>query len=298
MTLRIGTRTSPLATVQAGSVRAALAAVGEETEIVPITTSGDEGADPAGSPQGLKGLWIDRICDALREGRIDMAVHSAKDLPADLGDDLVIGAVPRRLDPRDVLVTRTDDLRLDRQTSVGTSSIRRAAQLRAAAPGIEVRELRGNVETRLRKLFEGAIGAAVLAAAGIQRLGLQPAYSRPLEPGEMLPAPGQGAIAVQCRTDDRGLRAKLSLIDHAPSHAAVDAERELMLRFEGGCALPLGALARERDGRIELVAVIASPTGSRLARAAVRAPSPFEAAEAAQKELLREGAGEILAAMR
>jgi hydroxymethylbilane synthase len=298
VTLRIGTRTSQLAIVQAEAVRAALAEVGEEAEIVPMTTSGDEGADPADSSQGLKGLWIDSILDALREGRIDLAVHSAKDLPADMGDDLVIGAVPRRADPRDVLVSRTEDLRLGKQANVGTSSIRRAAQLRAASPGIEIRELRGNVDTRLRKLFEGAVGAAVLAAAGIRRLGLEPAYSRPLEPEEMLPAPGQGAIAVQCRTDDRALRAKLSLIDHAPSHAAVDAERELMLRFEGGCALPLGALARERHGKVELVAVIASPTGSRLARAAVRAESPLDAAEAAQKELLREGANDILAAMR
>lgn len=298
MTLRIGTRRSPLAIVQAEIVRASLAEVGVDAELVPMTTSGDEGADPTGAEQGLKGLWIDTILAALREGRLDLAVHSAKDLPADVGDDLVIGAVPRRADPRDVLITRTADMSLDGHVNVGTSSVRRAAQLRAAYPGVEIRELRGNVETRLRKLFEGAFQATVLAAAAIQRLGLEPAYSRPMEPQEMLPAPGQGALAVQCRTDDRGLRAKLGLIDHAPSHVALDAERELMRRFGGGCALPLGALARERDGRVEMVAVVASPTGSRLARAAVRAASAGQAAAAAEQELARAGAGDILAALR
>lgn len=298
MTLRIGTRRSPLAIVQAEIVRASLAEVGVDAELVPMTTSGDEGADAAGAEQGLKGLWIDTILAALREGRLDLAVHSAKDLPADVGDDLVIGAVPRRADPRDVLITRTADVSLDGHVNVGTSSVRRAAQLRAAYPGVEIRELRGNVETRLRKLFEGAFQATVLAAAAIQRLGLEPAYSRPMEPQEMLPAPGQGALAVQCRTDDRGLRAKLGLIDHAPSHVALDAERELMRRFGGGCALPLGALARERDGKVEMVAVVASPTGSRLARAAVRAASAGQAAAAAEQELAREGAGDILAALR
>jgi hydroxymethylbilane synthase len=298
VTLRIGTRRSPLALVQAEMVRAALADVGVDSEIVPMTTSGDEGADTAMSEQGLKGLWIDTILAALREGRLDLAVHSAKDLPADVGDDLVIGAVPPRADPRDVLITRTADMTLGEHVSVGTSSVRRAAQLRAAYPGVEIRELRGNVGTRLRKLFEGACQATVLAAAAIDRLGLDPAYSRPLGPEEMLPAPGQGALAVQCRTDDRSMRAKLGLIDHAPSHVALDAERELMRRFGGGCALPLGALAREREGKVEMVAVVASPTGSRLARAAVRAASAGQAAAAAEQELAREGAGDILAALR
>ena len=298
MTLRIGTRRSPLALVQAEMVRAALANVGVDSEIVPMTTSGDEGADTAMSEQGLKGLWIDTILAALREGRLDLAVHSAKDLPADVGDDLVIGAVPPRADPRDVLITRTADMTLGEHVSVGTSSVRRAAQLRAAYPGVEIRELRGNVGTRLRKLFEGACQATVLAAAAIDRLGLDPAYSRPLGPEEMLPAPGQGALAVQCRTDDRSMRAKLGLIDHAPSHVALDAERELMRRFGGGCALPLGALARERAGKVEMVAVVVSPTGSRVARAAVRAASAGQAAAAAEQELAREGAGDILAALR
>jgi hydroxymethylbilane synthase len=298
VTLRIGTRRSPLALVQAEMVRAALADVGVDSEIVPMTTSGDEGADTAMSEQGLKGLWIDTILAALREGRLDLAVHSAKDLPADVGDDLVIGAVPPRADPRDVLITRTADMTLGEHVSVGTSSVRRAAQLRAAYPGVEIRELRGNVGTRLRKLFEGACQATVLAAAAIDRLGLDPAYSRPLGPEEMLPAPGQGALAVQCRTDDRSMRAKLGLIDHAPSHVALDAERELMRRFGGGCALPLGALAREREGKVEMVAVVVSPTGSRVARAAVRAASAGQAAAAAEQELAREGAGDILAALR
>lgn len=261
-----------------------------------MITSGDEGVEPEGSPQGLKGLWIDTILDGLRHGRIDIAVHSAKDLPAADDVGLVIAAVPKRADPRDVLVTRTADLDLDGHIAIGTSSVRRAAQLLAAHPDIEIRPMRGNVDTRLRKLFEGAVSATVLAAAGLARLGLEPTHSRTLGPDEMIPAPGQGCLAVQCREDDRGTRAKLSVLDHPASHQAFDAERALMARLGGGCALPLGALAREKDQRIELVGVVCSPDGRRVARGGARAPTPEDAADAVERVLREQGAGDILAA--
>jgi len=297
VTLRIGSRRSPLAIAQAELVRRALADAGAGSEIVAMTTSGDEGTERATAPQGLKGLWIDTILAALRDGEIDLAVHSAKDLPAEDEAGLLIAAVPRRADPRDVLVTRSADIELGPGTVVGTSSVRRAALLLAAHPGIEIREFRGNVDTRLRRLFEGAVQATVLAAAGLERLGVEPRNVRPLEPEEMIPAPGQGALAVQCRTEDRSTRAQLTLLDHPPSHQALDTERALMRRIGGGCALPLGALARERGGNLELVAVVAAPDGSRVVRAAVRASTPEGAAEAAHRLLLDEGAGEILAAL-
>lgn len=295
--LRIGSRRSPLALAQAELVRSALAAAGTESSIVPMATSGDEGAAAAGAPQGMKGLWIDTILAALENGELDLAVHSAKDLPAADEEGTVIAAVPQRADPRDVLVTRTEAVELGDGTTVGTSSVRRAAQLRAAFPGTQIRDLRGNVDTRLRKLFEGGVDATVLAAAGLHRLGVAPTHARPFGPDEMIPAPGQGCLAVQCRADDRVTRARLTLLDHPPSHAALDAERSLMRRLGGGCALPLGALARERDGRIELVAVVVAPDGTRLARAAVRASDPEEAAGGAARQLRDAGATEILAAL-
>lgn len=298
MTLRIGTRRSALALAQAELIRAALGTTGTDAEIVPMATSGDLGdRDPRGSPQGLKGLWVDTITTSLLRGEIDLAVHSAKDLPAAHDEGLVLGAVPRRADPRDVLVTRAGDVELGPGVVVGTSSLRRSALLRAAYPGVEIRDFRGNVDTRLRKLFEGSVQATVLAAAGLDRLGIDAGHVRALGPDEMIPAPGQGALAVECRADDRPTRARLSLLDHPASHAALDAERALMRRLGGGCALPLGALARDRDGRIDLVAVVASPDGARVARAAVRAPDPERAAEAAARRLVEEGASEILAAI-
>lgn len=299
MTLRIGTRRSALALAQAELVRSALEESGASAEIVPMTTTGDQGGtDGAASSQGLKGLWVDTISSALRRGELDLAVHSAKDLPAADEDELVVAAVPRRADPRDVLVTRTADVELGPGTSVGTSSVRRAALLRAAHPGIEIRELRGNVDTRLRRLFEGAVQATVLAAAGLERLGVEAANMRALGPEEMIPAPGQGSLALQCRKEDRSTRAHLTMLDHPASHRALEAERALMRRLGGGCALPLGALARERDDKIELVAVVVSPDGARLARAAVRAPGPEAAAEGAEQQLIEGGASEILAALR
>lgn len=294
-TLRIGTRASRLAVVQAEAVAGLLHARGVQTELITMTTSGDEGVTAADSPTGLKGLWIDTIFEGLRAGSIDLAVHSAKDLPAEDEPDLVIGAVPERSDPKDLLLWREGgDGELRPGTVVGTSSLRRRAQLLAAYPQIEVRELRGNVDTRLRKLEEGEVDAAVLAAAGLERLGIEPAFVRTLGVDEMLPAPGQGALAVQCRADARDVHAVLMLLDHRASRLAFETERALTRQIGGGCALPLGALAAVKTDAIRLAAVVASPDGTDVVRAAAEAEDPERAATIVARTLRDRGAQRIL----
>ncbi len=295
MTLRIGTRRSALALAQADEVRRRLAEHGVDSELVPMSTSGDEGAPSSDVPAGLKGLFVDTILDALERDEIDVAVHSAKDLPADDEDGVVIAAVPERADPADVLILRQPTL--PPGAVIGTSSIRRRAQLLRAFPGVTVEDLRGNVDTRLRKVTDGVVDAAVLAAAGLSRLGVEPAHSAPLSLEVMVPAPGQGALAIQARDDDMPTLTALEPLDHAPSRSALEAERSLMWRLGGGCALPLGALATVVGSRIELLALVISPDGMRIARAAVVSDSPESAASAATKELIADGAEAILEAL-
>lgn len=292
MTLRIGTRRSPLALAQAEEIRLRLSEHGVDSEIVPMSTSGDEGAPSADAPGGLKGLFVDTILDALEREEIDVAVHSAKDLPAEDDEGLVIAAVPPRADPADVLVLRDATLRTG--AVIGTSSIRRRAQLLRAFPGVTVNDLRGNVDTRLRKVTEGVVDAAVLALAGLTRLGVTPPHSAPLGLDVMVPAPGQGALALQAREDDLPTLTALASLDHAESRTALEAERSLMWRLGGSCALPLGALATVDGARIEMLAVVISPDGSRVARVEVVSDSPEGAAALATKELIAEGAEEIL----
>ena len=296
-TVRIGTRRSALATAQAELVAQLLKSQGLGSEIVVITTSGDEGATASASPQGLKGLWIDRIVDALRHGEVDIAVHSAKDLPAEDDEDIVIGAVPWRAEPNDVLVLR-DAADVKPGMVVGTSSIRRKAQLLAAFPGVGVTDLRGNVDTRLRKLARGEVDAAVLAAAGLFRLGIEPPHVRPLSVQEMVPAPGQGALAIQCRTDDRITHARLNPLDHRATHLALDAERALMRRIGGGCALPLGGIAAVRGDTIRLVGLVAATDGTKLLRAGAESDDPERAASVVAERLVVDGADRILAEVR
>jgi hydroxymethylbilane synthase len=292
-TLRICTRRSPLAVAQAQEVASRLAAHGVGSELVQMRTSGDEGATPDASPQGLKGLWIDTILDALEAGEIDLAVHSAKDLPAEEDDGFVIGAVPQRADHRDVLITRSE--RLKPTAVIGTSSLRRRAQLLAAFPGLTVAPLRGNVDTRLRKLADGEVDAAVLAAAGLSRLGIEPEHARPLEAAEMVPAPGQGCLALQCRDDDERTLEALGPLDDRVSHLALDAERSLMWRLGGGCSLPMGAFATVDGEAVRLVAMIATPDGDRVIRVDETAGTPEDVAGLAARALIAAGAEEILA---
>jgi hydroxymethylbilane synthase len=292
--LRIGTRRSALALAQAEEVRSRLAEHGTDAELVPMTTSGDEGTTSAvDAPQGAKGLWIDAILEALERGLIDLAVHSAKDLPADDGEGVVIAAVPERLDASDVLITRGAGLA--NGATIGTSSIRRRAQLLAADPSLTIVELHGNVDTRLRRVAEGDLDAVVLAAAGLSRLGVRPPHVRRLTIDEMVPAPGQGCLAVQARDDDEESIAALARVDHRSSHLALDAERSLMWRLAGGCSLPLGAHATvEPTGRVAMVAIVVSPDGARAARVSVDGENAEAAAARAAKDLIDAGAEAIL----
>ena len=295
--LRVGTRRSPLALAQAQIVCTALASNGVTTEIVPMTTSGDEGAAAAGAPQGLKGLWIDTILDALDSGQIDLAVHSAKDLPAEDEDGFVIAAVPPRLHPFDVLITREPTLAPG--AVVGTSSLRRRAQLLAAFPGLKLTELRGNVDTRLRKLADGEVDATVLAEAGLARLGVTPPHARTLTLEQMVPAPGQGSLAVQCRDDDDAAIDALTPLDHPPSHRTFDVERSLMWRVGGGCALPLGAFAEiTSTGQVRLTALVATADGDRVIRVEEEGVDGEAVAGQAARALIEGGAEEILAEVR
>ena len=296
MTLRIGTRGSRLALAQAREVADALSVSGVETELVTITTAGDRGADPASDPAGVKGLFVTEIVRALLDEEIDLAVHSAKDLPADDDEGVVIAAVPERSSALDVLVTRDGDL--PPGARVGTSSIRRQAQVFRWRPDVLVKDLRGNVDTRLRKLEEGETDALIIAAAGLLRLGVVPEHVAPMSLAEMVPAPGQGCLAVQARAWDDTTIQTLSALDHAPSRIALETERGLMARLGGGCALPLGAFAEPNPRGVQMLAIALSPDGSRIARTEVDGATPEEVAELAALDLMAGGADEILGLVR
>lgn len=291
--MRIGTRRSRLALAQAREVTDRLAALGIEAELVPMTTSGDRGGDPASSPAGVKGLFVAEIVRALQDGDVDLAVHSAKDLPSEDPEGIVVAAVPERAAPFDVLVTREEAI--GPGAVVGTSSLRRRAQLARSRPELRVVDLRGNVDTRLAKLERGDVDALVLASAGLSRLGVSPEHAMPLPLDEMVPAPGQGALAVQARADDGQTLEVLGRLDDVRSRTAFEAERGLVARMGGGCALPLGAYAEQREGGVRLLAVVVRPDGSDLAWAQAEAPSPAEVAEEVASTLLLGGGGDILA---
>jgi hydroxymethylbilane synthase len=282
-----------LALAQAGEVAERLARAGVESEVVPMATSGDRGERAAPSSAGVKGLFVAEIVRALQDGEVDLAVHSAKDLPAADDEGVAVAAVPPRADPFDLLVTRDPTLR--EGALVGTSSLRRRAQLIALRPELRLVEIRGNVDRRLRKLEDGEVDGVVLAAAGIARLGVTAPSSEVLP---IVPAPGQGCLAVQVRADDAATRDAAAWLDDPDSRVAFEAERAVMARLGGGCALPLGALATVTGDTVRLVALVATPDGSRIVRAESEAATPEGAAEAASAELLAGGAGEILAHVR
>ena len=296
MKLRIGTRGSRLALAQSREVADAISASGVETELVTVTTAGDRGADPASDPAGVKGLFVTEIVRALLDGEVDLAVHSAKDLPADDTDGVVIAGVPERASALDVLVTRDGDLRPGAR--VGTSSIRRRAQVFRLRPDVIVEDLRGNVDTRLRKLGDGEVDALIIAGAGLLRLGVVPEHAAPMSLAEMVPAPGQGCLAVQARASDGATIEVLSALDHAASRMALEAERGLMARLGGGCALPLGAFAESVPRGVKLLAIALSPDGSRIVRTEVDGATPDEVAELAALDLSAGGADEILGLVR
>ena len=296
MKLRIGTRGSRLALAQSREVADAITASGVETELLTITTAGDRGADPASDPAGVKGLFVTEIVRALLDGEVDLAVHSAKDLPAVDTEGVVIAGVPERASALDVLVTRDGDLRP--WARVGTSSVRRRAQVFRLRPDVIVEDLRGNVDTRLRKLGDGEVDALIIAGAGLLRLGVVPEHAAPMSLAEMVPAPGQGCLAVQARASDDATIEVLSALDHAASRMALEAERGLMARLGGGCALPLGAFAESVPRGVRLLAVALSPDGSRIVRTEVDGETPEEVAELAALDLSAGGADEILGLVR
>ena len=292
MTLRIGTRASRLALAQAEEVAYHLALLGVESRQVPMRTSGDRGAAVGGSKAGVKGLFVAEIVQALQRGEVDLAVHSAKDLPAEDPAGVVVGAVPERNAPFDVLVSRKAEL--SGGATVGTSSVRRQAQLRRSRPELHVQDIRGNVDTRLAKLGRAEVDGLVLGAAGLARLGITPRHSTPFPMDEMVPAPGQGALAVQIRADDDRTRSVVERLDHPRSRTAFEAERRLVTILGGGCALPLGAYAEERAEGVRLLGVVIRPDGSDFLWAQAEASSAEEVAGAVAETLLAAGARRIL----
>jgi hydroxymethylbilane synthase len=268
--VRIGTRGSPLALRQAEEVAAGLrwAWPRLEIELVPIRTSGDRLSTAHLADVGGKGLFVQEIDEALREGRVDLAVHSLKDLPAERPKGLVLAAFPRRQDPRDVLIgstaTRIESLRPGAR--VGTSSLRRSVQLLARRPDVIAAPIRGNVDTRLRKLREGDYDALILAAAGLHRLGLLDATATLLDPGEMLPAAGQGILGVEGREDDSATLARANVLTDAETRTAALAERAFLEAIGGTCTTPLAAYARRAGTGLRLDVFVATPDGRRVLR--------------------------------
>ena len=302
--LVIATRKSRLALWQAGHVRARLAEHYPQcrVELLPLSTRGDELLDATLANAGGKGLFVKELEAALAEGRADVAVHSMKDVPVDLPPGFVLAAITQREDPRDAFVSNdfASFAGLPTGAVVGTSSLRRAAQIAARHPRLELRPLRGNVDTRLAKLDRGEYAAIVLAAAGLLRLGLAARIRTLLEVEESLPAAGQGALGIECRADRADLVAALAPLAHAATADCVRAERAVNRALGGNCTIPLGAYASlDREGILRLRALVAAPDGRRAAHAEASAPAAeAEALGAAVAEQLRErGAIEILAAL-
>lgn len=301
--IRVGTRGSPLALRQAELVKARLEAVmpAGRVEIVPIKTSGDRLARVALADFGGKGLFVKEIEEALFEGRVDLAVHSLKDLPAGREPRLCLAAFLPREDPRDVFVSRSGGGISDLQAGavVGTSSLRRRALLLHRRPDLRVEPIRGNLDTRLRKLQEGPYEAVVVAAAGLRRLGLSAGHAHLLPPEEFVPAAGQGILAVQCRTGDRPLLELLSGLDHTETRWQAHAERAFLQHMGASCHTPVAAHARLQGGELSLVGLVASPDGQRILRSEVQGAP--EAAELLGQKLAEDlnsrGGAELLREM-
>ena len=296
--LVIGSRGSQLALWQAHWVEARLKSLGFETRIEIIKTTGDKIQGVPLAQVGSKGLFTKEIEEALLAGTIDLAVHSLKDLPTELPDGLTLCAIPEREDPRDALVGKTLD-ELAAGARVGTSSLRRSAQLRHSRPDLVVESIRGNVDTRLRKLDEGQYDAILLACAGLRRLGWADRICQVMDPEVMCPAVGQGALGIETRPVGDGFEACLAL-DHVGTRRAVLAERAVLGALGGGCQVPIGAHARLVEGSLSVMAIVIMPDGSDVVRE--RLDGPVEDAEAIGLEvaarLLKSGAGRILESVK
>jgi len=304
-TIRVATRASALAMIQTRAVAAAIEAQGCAAEIVSVTTRGDRDATHSIASIGTDGVFVKELESALLERRADVAVHSMKDLPTDMSPRLRIGAVLPREDARDVLISRSNaygDLRaLPPGAVVGTSSIRRRAIVLLMRPDARPRELRGNVDTRVRKVLDGQYDAAILALAGMKRLGLLDAVGggSPIPLDEMVPAVGQGAVCAQCRDDDTAVVEILASFDDAASALETRLERAVLRRMGGGCLVPIGAHASVRDGSFALDAIIASADGASVVKRRLRGAFSTEAAatelaERVADEMLDAGGRELV----
>jgi len=296
----IGTRGSKLALWQAEWVRSELLArfPGMSVELAVIKTQGDKILDVPLAQVGGKGLFVKEIEEALRNGRVDIAVHSMKDMPADISEGLAVGAVPERESPADVLISR-DGQRLAELASgsaIGTSSLRRGAQLRHARPDLRIVPLRGNLDTRLRKLQTEGLAAVVLAAAGLRRLGLEDRITEHLDPDLMLPAVGQGALCIEIRASDRRIAPLVAGLDHPDTHAAITGERTFLRRLGGSCQVPIAGYGRVDGRRFALTGLVAEIDGSALIRQHLSGPARDAAALGVElaEMLLARGADRIL----
>jgi hydroxymethylbilane synthase len=297
--LVIATRRSRLALWQAEHIKARLEKLhpGLKVDLLPLTTRGDELIDRRLDQAGGKGLFVKELESAMAEGRADLAVHSIKDVPADLPPGFALAAITAREDPRDVFVSK--DFRhlreMPRGASVGTSSLRRSAQIAERFPQLEARLLRGNVDTRIAKLDRGEYHAIVLAAAGLTRLGLAARITARLEVEEMLPAPGQGALGIECLAGRAEVAALLAPLADPATTICVRAERAVSRALGGSCTLPLAAYAQLIHNEIRLRALVASADGKRVLRCELRGDSdPQALGERAAQELRRQGADEVL----
>lgn len=301
--LRIGTRASLLAVTQSTWVKTQIeqAHPGTRVELVKITTKGDRILDVPLAKVGGKGLFVKEIEDALLAGEVDLAVHSMKDVPTELPEGLHIGVIPVRETPYDAFLSKTCTTLADlpQGATIGTSSLRRKSQLMALRPDLDIVDLRGNIDTRLRKLDEGVYDAIILAGAGLRRLHLEHRITALLEPTQMLPAISQGALGIELRQDDTELADGLRFLHHGETAVAVEAERAFLLRLEGGCQVPIAAHATLDSGSVTLTGLIASVDGRQILKEATTGPAEQAARLGAQlaQTLLDRGGKAILDAV-
>jgi len=297
--LRIGSRGSQLALWQANHISGLLRQRGHQVEIEIVKTTGDKITDVALANVGTKGMFTKEIEEALAEGRVDLAVHSLKDLPTSVPPGFEIAAITKRENPRDVFCSSkyaTID-QLPRGARVGTSSLRRQAQLKVLRPDLKIHPLRGNVDTRLRKLEAGEFDAVILAAAGLNRLGKTELVKQIIPPEIMCPAAGQGALGIEIRAGDSATRQHLTFLDDLAARATTSCERALLNKLGGGCQVPIGAFAEVRDGRLHLEAIVADPDGSKVIRESRDGSDPVQLGELVAEALLHRGGEEILEAV-
>lgn len=296
MRLNIGSRGSQLALWQANHIADRLREYSHEVEIKIIHTTGDKITDVALAQVGAKGMFTKEIEEALAAGDIDLAVHSLKDLPTELSEQFEIAAVLTREDPRDALCSKNypSISDLPQGARVGTSSLRREAQLKAVRPDLVVHPLRGNVDTRLRKLEAGEYDAIILAAAGLHRLGRAESIREIIPVEVMCPAAGQGALAIEIRAYDISVRKAISFLDDPASATETECERALLRKMGGGCQVPIGASAKFHEGSLNLEAVVANPDGSVLLRESATGRGPAQLGEEVGENLLRRGGDKIL----